>query len=712
MNQRFTLDRKSFEQFLAALSLVQQLNNQARYKRALGYSNQPFLSLLQLQQDINAGKVDLPSVMASMVKLTQSVVGANAAGIWLFRNTDEFSCCAQIGSLYQPERLSIYILTHLASSNQPDSDSRAFSRAIRGASHYPGYPNSVAIALLRVNRNVVGAVAAFSTEFDAFATRDLDNLHFLAGLLEQALQKAMQAGYREAVALEHSALLQLLERIAPQLREFERQTSSPKHSDVPKNGEDAALSRVRGVYARLPQPVAPVANSAEAEETTANSDADPGRADISVPGVGVRAALGDVREFTGKDSPFFLWQAVRNGSARARKLAAQSWSGVLGLVVGAPRGMQNVKTHFGRAPRGFVVRGSSASVGLGASVIARRQNAFSKVCHWTLKVRLVGLARLRCPSLPQLGSSWLRTGRSLAMQVRSFAVGSMQGGKYRLNDALRLSGIRARSVRRDLRQTIADLSATVAYQRKRVRIAQRRHKATLASSTEVTGEALQQAGESLAGVAASAGHSTITAFATLKAHVANTIASIKATRVNPRALRSSASAIGVLAVMATFLALQARLRHSLEHVNAASAAARAAVPNVPAAAASPVVHATAEPNSHLEITDTSVADTLHDLTRYEIVSLQRAAEYGDDEAAFQLGMAYETGYYVRQNCSKAAHWVKIAAESGNAAAAYNLGLRYRRGDGLTADESAAEHWLRMASALRYSPARLALAAVR
>jgi hypothetical protein len=75
-------------------------------------------------------------------------------------------------------------------------------------------------------------------------------------------------------------------------------------------------------------------------------------------------------------------------------------------------------------------------------------------------------------------------------------------------------------------------------------------------------------------------------------------------------------------------------------------------------------------------------------------------------------MAYETGYYVRQDCVKAAHWVKIAAESGNPAAAYNLGLRYRTGDGVQADESAAGHWLRMASARRYSPGNLALAAAQ
>jgi hypothetical protein len=245
----------------------------------------------------------------------------------------------------------------------------------------------------------------------------------------------------------------------------------------------------------------------------------------------------------------------------------------------------------------------------------------------------------------------------------------------------------------------------------RVRIAQRRQQTILASSAETTGDALQHAGEALAQVASSAGHSTITTLSALK----HGIASLRRTAVNQPALRRSVGAIGVLAIMAVFVASQASMRHYVEHVSAAPSSAREAqveVPNASATVKETTVQAQPGPSSHLEITDAGVAETLHELTRYEIATLQRAAEYGDDESAFQLGMAYETGYYVRQNCSKAAHWVKVAAEAGNSAAAYNLGLRYRVGDGLQPDGSAAEHWLRMASSRQYSPAKLALAAVQ
>jgi hypothetical protein len=720
MNRRFTLDRRSFEQFLAALSLVQQLKRQAAYQRAPRDPDQPFISLLQLQRAINAGTVDLPFVLAGVVKLTRSVAGANAAGIWLFRNADEFSCCAQIGSIQDPDRLGVDILAQLADSNHLDSNSCAFSPTLRKASHYPGSPNSVAIAALRVNEKMVGALAAFSSDFDAFASRDLDNLHFLAGLLEQALQKAMQAGYREAVALENAALLNLLERIAPHVKEFERQLSPSNLGPVrdPAHASSASTSIDRVVYGRLQQPTAFPTHPAEPAEIWA-SRGEPSAADLSVPGVGVRAALGDVREFTGDEKPFFLWEAVRSGRARAHGLAAKCRSGALRVVAETTTHIRIAGAHMARVPRGLVERGRSLSFAPFRPIATQAQNQFAQIKQWRLKVRILRLPRLRPSNWLHLSSPWPGSAPSRSKLQLQLLWGSLAGklrtrlnhGRDRFSYFLRLSKIQARSLRRELRQKRANLSAVVAHERMRARVAQRRQKSMLTNSAEITGEALQRAGESLADVASSAGHSTITAFSVLKGRVAP----LKRPQMNARNLRRTAGAIGVLAVMAIFLALQVSVHHSLEHVDAASASSvTTATPSLPAVLADATVQPKPKPgpSSHLQITDASVADTLHDLTRYEIVTLQRAAEYGDDEAAFQLGMAYETGYYVRQNCSKAAHWVKIAAEAGSAAAAYNLGLRYRDGDGLQADESAAGHWLSVASAQRYSAAKLTLAAVR
>jgi hypothetical protein len=115
--------------------------------------------------------------------------------------------------------------------------------------------------------------------------------------------------------------------------------------------------------------------------------------------------------------------------------------------------------------------------------------------------------------------------------------------------------------------------------------------------------------------------------------------------------------------------------------------------------------------SHLRVTDRSTQDALRTLSRYEFTALRRRALYGDDFAEFLIGMAYETGHGLRQNCEIAAEWVAKAAAHGNAAAEYNLGLRYRDGDGVPVNQDAALKWLQKAAARRIPGSQVALMSV-
>jgi hypothetical protein len=196
-------------------------------------------------------------------------------------------------------------------------------------------------------------------------------------------------------------------------------------------------------------------------------------------------------------------------------------------------------------------------------------------------------------------------------------------------------------------------------------------------------------------------------------------------RVNGTTLRRSASALAILLVMSAFLLMESGLFRS---DSTAAASARNETQTLGAANRAPTerpvstnatVHtsnvatdkasAATGPISHLLITDPSTEDIVQNLTRFEVSTVRRQAATGDDEAAFQLGMMYEVGYDVKQNCSKAAEWVTKAAEAGYPPAQYNLGLRYKDGDGVTASTAEAEKWLNKAAAGNYRPARVALA---
>ena len=109
--------------------------------------------------------------------------------------------------------------------------------------------------------------------------------------------------------------------------------------------------------------------------------------------------------------------------------------------------------------------------------------------------------------------------------------------------------------------------------------------------------------------------------------------------------------------------------------------------------------------SHRRVTDAATASAVRDLSRFEIPGLLRQARYGDESAAFTLGMAYETGRGVPQDCAKAAHWVSEAASGGDAAAEYNLSLRLRDGDGVPPNAEESEKWRQKAAAKRYLQAQ-------
>ena len=112
--------------------------------------------------------------------------------------------------------------------------------------------------------------------------------------------------------------------------------------------------------------------------------------------------------------------------------------------------------------------------------------------------------------------------------------------------------------------------------------------------------------------------------------------------------------------------------------------------------------------SHKRVTERATLSVVQGLSPYEIGGLRRQAKYGDASASFTLGMAYEMGHIVPQNCAEAARWVTKAAEAGSAAARYNLGLRYRDGDGVPASRVESEKWLRKAAAGRNPNAKRAL----
>jgi hypothetical protein len=74
-----------------------------------------------------------------------------------------------------------------------------------------------------------------------------------------------------------------------------------------------------------------------------------------------------------------------------------------------------------------------------------------------------------------------------------------------------------------------------------------------------------------------------------------------------------------------------------------------------------------------------------------------AADQGDVQAQFKLGVMYGDGRGVAQDHAEAVKWFRLAADQGDAGAQINLGLIYSIGRGVAQDHAEAVKWYRLAA---------------
>ena len=75
----------------------------------------------------------------------------------------------------------------------------------------------------------------------------------------------------------------------------------------------------------------------------------------------------------------------------------------------------------------------------------------------------------------------------------------------------------------------------------------------------------------------------------------------------------------------------------------------------------------------------------------------QAAERGNAQAQFNLGVMYATGQGVHQDYTEAVRWYRKAADQGYAEAQNNLGSMYYAGSGVHQDYAEAVRWYRKAA---------------
>lgn len=100
----------------------------------------------------------------------------------------------------------------------------------------------------------------------------------------------------------------------------------------------------------------------------------------------------------------------------------------------------------------------------------------------------------------------------------------------------------------------------------------------------------------------------------------------------------------------------------------------------------------------------ALSDTAKGIAAYQkgnypvaMQELEKAAADGDEQAYFNLGVAYAEGKAVPQDLGKAAELYRMGAEGGSVLAAFNLAQSYRKGQGTELDYAAAAKWYEFAA---------------
>ena len=85
------------------------------------------------------------------------------------------------------------------------------------------------------------------------------------------------------------------------------------------------------------------------------------------------------------------------------------------------------------------------------------------------------------------------------------------------------------------------------------------------------------------------------------------------------------------------------------------------------------------------------------LAQDDLESLRQAAEQGDADAQYNLGVMYFEGRSVLKDVAEAARWFRLAAEQGDASAQHSVGAAYENGIGVLKDDAEAVRWYRLAA---------------
>jgi GAF domain len=270
-----TLDEESFQQLLSAAHIIQEHNDKLLAKEPKAGSAETLAEIVETRKLVLTGDPDLRGaaglIVARLLRITKSagaaigildqnqltyLAGSGSAagenGEHVAVKSSLSSACLQTGKILR--RPDVATGPQLAPEFRRDSTVRSL----------------IAVPIHRETR-IAGVVELRFAEINGFSEDDVYACELMAALMTEALARADELDKKEALAAEREAMLQILEKIKPQLEKLAgepvpdlNKTASPEETSPPPRKGSA-----KNFAAGLESVIAPLAATPPKPATTA-----------------------------------------------------------------------------------------------------------------------------------------------------------------------------------------------------------------------------------------------------------------------------------------------------------------------------------------------------------------------------------------------------------------------------------------------------------
>jgi putative methionine-R-sulfoxide reductase with GAF domain len=269
------LDADSFQKLLAAAYVLQEHNDQlrasglatldvppaadkhsepadildtthlAKVAQAPGYT-ETLAQIVATQQQIHTSQLELQEALHLIADRTREIARADGAAVGLLES-QKFVYRAASGTAAPLVGSKFVIASSLSARSLVAGESFQSANAYRDFS--PEFCRRYAIkALITVpifyEGKVVGAVELHSAAPGAFREHDVRTCQLMAGLVTEAMARASEVEWKQAITAERSTMLEALDQLQPQLQRL---------VDQPQFAQEKNAETVSGVAAAVPE---------------------------------------------------------------------------------------------------------------------------------------------------------------------------------------------------------------------------------------------------------------------------------------------------------------------------------------------------------------------------------------------------------------------------------------------------------------------------